>query len=214
MTIPIEYANRFLYHITHIDNLSDIIEKGLLSTNEIRRHGISHKNIAYGDIQNRISTMIVPCGNGGILHDYVPLYFCKRSPMLYAVINTQGISDQSIIYLEFSINVLEQYPSMFTDSSANSSIPPNFYPNSSNLVKLHWNLIDTWCWGHQYDTEIDVSQIKQAEALIYRILPLHSLKRIVVRDNKCKVIVENIVRECRANIPNIVIGGRDYYFTE
>ena len=214
MPIPTEYANRSLYHITHIDNLPDIIEHGLLSTNERCRLGISHNNIASEDIQYRRSTMMVSCGCGGVIHDYVPLYFCKRCPMLLAIIYNQRVSEQQIIYLEFPIQILEHNQSVFTNRSANASIPPNFYDDTSNLINLNWNAIDTWSWGQQYDNEVDISQEKQAEALIYETLPLDLLKRIVVRDNQCKVIVENIVRECRADIPNIVIGGRNYYFTE
>lgn len=213
MPIPSIYTSRSLHHITHIDNLLNIIEHGLLSSNERQHRSITHTNIAYSDIQDRRSTMLVPCGSGGRVHDYVPLYFCKRCPMLYAVINNQGVSEQQIIYLEFPIQILEQYHGVFTDASANASIPPNFYSDTSNLVNLNWDAIDTWSWGQQYDTDVDISQEKQAEALIYRTLPLDSLRRIVVRDNHCKVMVENLLRQYDAFIPIVVIGGRDYYFT-
>lgn len=214
MPIMPEYANRSLYHITHIDNLPDIIEHGLLSTNERQHRGIGHTNIAYRDIQDRRSAIIVPCGYGGVVHDYVPLYFCKRCPMLYAVIHNQGVSEQQIIYLEFPIQILEQYHSVFTDASANASIPQNFYSDTSNLVNLNWNAIDTWSWGQQYDNEVDISQEKQAEALIYRTLPLDSLRKIVVRDSHCKVMVEALLTQYSDNGSRVVIGGRNYYFTE
>ncbi len=214
MTIPTEYANRSLYHITHINNLPNIIEYGLLSTNERRRLGLTHENIAYRDIQGLRSRMLVPCGRGGGVHDYVPLYFCKRSPMLYAIIQNEIASEQQIIYLEFPIQILEHYPSVFTNASANTHIPPTFYADTLELVNLDWDAIDTWRWGQQYDTNINVSQKKQAEALIYRNLPLDSLRRIIVKDYSCKLIVENILLLYRANVSSVVIGGRNYYFTD
>lgn len=42
--IPEEYANRYSYHFTHVDNLESIISNGLISTNEKNSKGISHVN--------------------------------------------------------------------------------------------------------------------------------------------------------------------------
>jgi hypothetical protein len=115
MPIPVEYANRPLYHFTHIENLPGILKYGILSTNEMHHRGIAHKNVAYDNIQDRRSVMEVLCGCGGVVHDYVPLYFCKRSPMLYAILQRGIIDQKQIIYLEFPIQILEQYQSVFTD---------------------------------------------------------------------------------------------------
>ncbi|MGQ7112742.1 DarT ssDNA thymidine ADP-ribosyltransferase family protein, partial [Escherichia sp. TWPC-MK] len=38
-----------------------------------------------GGKQHRRSEMRVTCGPGGVVHDYVPFYFTKRSPMLLKV---------------------------------------------------------------------------------------------------------------------------------
>jgi len=47
--------------------------------------GKRHVSIAYQDIQERRSKIIVSCGPGGTLHDYVPFQFAPRSPMLYTI---------------------------------------------------------------------------------------------------------------------------------
>lgn len=211
MPIPAEFASRSLHHITHIDNLLNIIEHGILSSNERQCRNITHANIAYSDIQYRRSTMSVPCGSGGVVHDYVPLYFCKRCPMLY-VVNRRITPQNKIIYFEFPIQILAEYNSVFTDASANTVLPPNFYIDHSNLANLDWGAIDTLDWGPYCEPTGEIKKRKQAEALIYRILPLIFLKKIIVYDRNCKNQVDEITEEYGINIPTIISGQRDYYF--
>jgi ssDNA thymidine ADP-ribosyltransferase, DarT len=62
-----------IYHITHIDNLESILSVGgLLAYNVMLETQTNYTNIAYQNIQDRRATTDVPCGGGGVLHDYVP----------------------------------------------------------------------------------------------------------------------------------------------
>jgi hypothetical protein len=85
-----------LYHITAIDNLKSIAHHGAVcSKNVVTRLGIDTAGIAYEEIQQLRAEKIVQegpsgkltrvTGPGGTLHDYVPLYFAPRSPMLLAI---------------------------------------------------------------------------------------------------------------------------------
>ena len=211
MVIPPEYADRSVYHFTHINNLPNIIEHGLLSKNEKDRIGIVHEDIAHEGIQDRRSTMEVPCGNGGVVHDYVPLYFCKRSPMLFAVDKQYSI-EKNIIYLEFPIHILETCNGVFTNFSANASTTPDFYDNPYVLHKLNWKAINARYWSTiDYPSDITIKE-KQAEALFHKQLPLDQLKKIIVYDEQCKQKVERIFAEYETGCPTIEIGGSSYYF--
>lgn len=213
MVIPPEYANRSLYHITHINNLPNVIEYGLLSKNEKDRIGIVHKDIAHESIQDRRSTMEVPCGDGGVVHDYIPLYFCKRSPMLY-VVNKQYSNEKNIIYLEFPIHILETYNGVFINFSANASTTPDFFDNPFALHILNWPAIDTYYWSKSDDPSGNTKKEKQAEALFYKPLPLNQLKKIVVYDEQCKQKVERIFAAYDTGSPTIEIGDSSYYFNK
>ena len=103
MAIPSEFRNRHVYHLTHIENLPRILKHGLLSKQEMARLDLGHKSIAYEEIQDRRSSKKVPCGPGGVVHDYVPLYFCRRSSMLLAVLTNKIADQQLLVYLEFPI---------------------------------------------------------------------------------------------------------------
>lgn len=218
MVIPPEYANRSLYHITHINNLPNVIEYGLLSKNEMDRIGIVHKGIAHESIQDRRSTMEVPCGDGGVVHDYVPLYFCKRSPMLFAV-NKRYSIEKNILYLEFPIHILETCNGVLTNFSANASTTPDFFDNPSVLHILNWKAIDARYWSTPDYPSSYTKKDKQAEALFYKRLPLKQLKKIVVYDKQCKQEVERIFASYNTDSPTIEIDKPSfddpgYYFNK
>src|SRR6185295_15121809 len=97
MAIPLPFRERLVYHITHLDNLDSILESDLLSTNEREKLGLERRTIAYSEIQTRRAEMDVQCEPGGSVHDYVPLYFCARSPMLLAVVQNKIADEQLII---------------------------------------------------------------------------------------------------------------------
>ena len=138
MSVPEKYRHRYIYHFTHLDNLPQILTTGLFSHNELSRLGKKHMSIAYNEIQGRRAALSVPCGPSGVVHDYVPFYFCTRSSMLLAVVNNKIADQMFIIYLCFPLTIIEECPSVFTDAAANTSVAPSFYDNPADLDSLNW----------------------------------------------------------------------------
>jgi len=214
MPIPAEHTHRTVSHFTHIENLPEILEHGLLSTNEKDRLGIGHNTIAYNDIQCRRAEMQVPCGTGGLVHDYVPLYFCIRSPMLNAVVTNKIADEQLIVYLEFPISIMDRYSYVFTDASANTFDPPNFFTDPSDLNRIDWNAVQTWKWSSKHDegNNRPIRQRKMAELLIHRHLPITEILRVVVWNNTFKEDVVKIFDEAGLVCPTVIAGEKKYYF--
>jgi hypothetical protein len=208
MSVPDEFKNRYVYHFTHVENLHDILEYGLLSTNEKKRLGIEHTAIAYEDIQERRSCMDVPCGRRGVVHDYVPLYFCKRSSMLLAVVNGKIADQQFIIYFDFPIDIMDRYPFVLTDASANTSRPPNFYDSEENLSKLKWDHIDSQKWAM---TSEKAKQSRQAELLIYKCIPIADVSKIIVWNESIRDIVLDAYKKIKKTPPQIGFDNFRYY---
>lgn len=78
--------NTLLYHITHVCNLPNIIKSGGLWCDKKRvGKGFDSTNIAHADIKERRLKIPVPLYSGTTLANYVPFYFCNRSPMLYSI---------------------------------------------------------------------------------------------------------------------------------
>ena len=140
-SIPQEYKNKYFYHFTHIENLESILKNGLLSTNKKNEYKISHTNIANETIQERRSEMNVTCSPYGKVHDYVPFYFTTTNPMLLGLVNRKNIDQPFIIFFAIPIEKILEKKVIFTDTSANTSTPPNFYNNPNDLKKLNWDAI-------------------------------------------------------------------------
>jgi hypothetical protein len=70
----------------HIDNLTGILQRGgMYAPNHIPHDGIGYRAIHHQHIQERRTARSVPCGPGGVIHDYVPFYFGSLPPMLLAL---------------------------------------------------------------------------------------------------------------------------------
>ena len=110
-----------IYHITHLNNLQGILQRGGLLP--YSKQPPVRQNVAYGHIQARRAQVVVPVGPRGKLHDYVPFYFCPRSPMLYAI-HTQQTDYQGgqrpILHLVSSAQKVAEadIPFVFTDRHA------------------------------------------------------------------------------------------------
>lgn len=213
MSVPSEHTNRHIYQFTHLENLPRILQHGLLSYNEKERLGISHTSIAAKSIQERRAGMVVPTGPGGVVHDYVPFYFCSRSPMLLSVVNAKNVDQLHLLYLGVSIDVLCSADAVFTNASANTIMPPVFYSDPSDLNNLDWANIDSKKWGSPSD---EVRHARMAEALIHTRLEVSEIEHIIVWNKMVKEKVEEIYEEADIEPPYIGLdgyNGRYFYFT-
>ncbi|MGI2192916.1 DarT ssDNA thymidine ADP-ribosyltransferase family protein [Shewanella baltica] len=211
MSIPQNLKGRYAYHFTLFDNLESIIDSGLLCTNIKNQRGISHKDIAEQGIQGRRSTMPVPCSGGFFVHDYVPFYFSKKTSMQLGVINKKNVDQPLLIYFAIPIEILELKAGVvFSDSSANTDTPPNFYNASSvnMLDSLNWAAIDNKKWGCPSDV---YRHQKMAELLVPGSIQIAEVSYVVVWNEWIKADVENIFRSKNLQPPVIRYDGDHYY---
>lgn len=108
-----------LYHMTHIDNLSLILQsKQILPHNRISQ---------YTDISNRTvnarRNKVEPCF-GNQVHDYVPLYSNPRNAILYVVQNNHP---EDIILLEIDNKICLQPQTIFSYKNAAADDAEFFY---------------------------------------------------------------------------------------
>lgn len=216
MSIPEKHRQRNAYHFTSLDNLGSIIEYGgIFSTNQKNTHRITHTNIANEGIQNRRASMQIPSLNNRVVHDYVPFYFAKKTPMQLAVINKKNIDQQFIIYFSIPISLLKSVPgAYFTDASANTDIPPNFFSGNHQANKLDlldWEIIDSYRWS--YAEGVEKNQ-KMAELLLPNYVPLCEVNQIITWDNSISDYVKDAFQDQGIVAPNIVENNFEHYYGE
>ena len=205
MPIPAPHVNRYIYHFSHIDNLPGLLQTGFLANNHADFPITGHRSVAERGIQERRANMVVTCGPGGVVHDYVPLYFGSLSPMLLGVINKKNVDQMEMLYFEFPIALLDSEEVVFTDASANTNPPPNFYSNPENLTNLNWTEIDSLRWSSAND---GLRHQRMAEVLIHNHLPLMAAQRVVVWSDRERIRVQEYVAAAGVPFPPIEFESR------
>ena len=135
----------------------------------------------------------------GNLHDYIPFYFAPRSPMLYAIyqgkVERYANSQNQIIYVITRTDKILQagLDYVFTDGHAVIGFS-EFYKNFEYLDKFDWSVMKSRYW---FDTEDDPDRKRrrQAEFLVYEIVPVKVFSGFAVKSKKMKNKVEQVFTE-------------------
>jgi len=214
---------RLIHHITHIEHLARIIaEGGLVCDADAATCNLCSKSIAYGSIKERRAMTKVQnlrgekIAAGGMLSDYVPFYFCNRSPMLGAVhkglIPDYAGGQREIIYLVASAEAVAKtnLTWCFTDGHGIEGLT-EFYDDLTELTKIDWNAVETWRWGGRWlEIDPDVKRRKQAEFLVHAKFPWELIERIAVLDRSTAAKVREIISGV-GHQPRVTIESNWYY---
>ena len=205
----------YIYHITHVDNLSSIIAAdGLRTCRDLRNDDVDYVDIAHETLQDWRSTKRVLCGPGGVIHDYVPFYFAPRSPMLCAihngkVPNYQGGQGQ-VLHLVSSVQVVEKSALSFVFTDGHSRIDfTEFYDDLSDLDELDWQIMKEKYWSDT-NADNDRKRRRQAEFLVHEFFPWGLIDSIGVPGPRMKDRVESILAD--SNHKPLVRICRDWYY--
>ena len=189
-----------IYHITHINNLTSIINSGgLIALSILKQKQVSYTNIAYENIQDQKGKKIVSCGVRGVLYDYVPFYFAPRSPMLYTIHkgNVPGYQhgQTSIIHFLVEIEAIAKSDLAFVFTDGHPIMAKsNFYEDIQQLYYIiDWELMESKYW-HDTDEDNSRKRRRQAEFLIHKFCPWTLVKEISVINNDVKIKVQKILQ--------------------
>ncbi|HEY0231072.1 MAG TPA: DUF4433 domain-containing protein [Dokdonella sp.] len=199
-----------IFHITSIQNLPAIFGSGvLLSKNALGAANTLYANIAYATIQARRANQQVECGPGGVIHDYVPFYFAPQSPMLYAV-HTGTVpgcvgGQAEIVHFESSAQNIRAAGLGFAFFDMHSSVAlSQAYDDLGQLGAVAWDVIteapsnDGYCRYWQSDINKPKyarrKELRQAEFLVHRAVPLHLVTRVGVLNEQARERVDEIAR--------------------
>lgn len=150
-----------IYHITDVENLPGILAAGGLRSDAAMA---AHEPtvIGYGHIKQRRMTEIrVDCCGGRFVGEFVPFYFCPRSPMLYAVnqgnAGRQRGCQRSIVHIVSTIGaaISQNRPWAISDGNA-GAFHTEFFSDLAVLSQLDWEAIRATQWQgrtHQKSAE-------------------------------------------------------------
>lgn len=166
--------------MTHIDNVAHIHQYG------ITHHSSTYANPHYKPIGN--VDLITKRGeyllsNGHYLGEYIPFYFCVKSPMLYVLQKKGLVIPADVVYCVTSVEtiIVAGLSFLFTDGHAYEKIT-HFY-GAEDIVNIRhlvdFNAVNARQWGVSPDS-MDVKRRKQAEFLVLGDIPRSAVLGFIV----------------------------------
>lgn len=170
-----------MVHFTHLDNLPSIVAAGRLSCDDRARQGQLRTEVGDPEIKENRRRRRVPVEPHGTVGDYVPFYFCARSPMMYRIAcdcrdsvpgRYQG-GDRPLIYLAARVGSIvdRRLRWIATDGNAAAAIT-RFTTDIRELGEMiDWPLLTAEKW-HNTLEDNDRQRRRMAELLVHREVPL------------------------------------------
>jgi O-acetyl-ADP-ribose deacetylase (regulator of RNase III) len=206
---PPPFRYRFLYYITHVDNIPSILQNGILSHEEIEKRGIKFTAIYNKDVVNLRKGKKTPDNKS--LWYYANLYLQPRNPMMYVVKRMiqakQPDLEELAVIVCFRGPAYETPGALITDGNAASS-GTTIYPISKrNEVWERIRDVD----GLEYWKEEDGSKRRiMAEILIpERYAPEH-IQSILVPSDSSKEKVESLLKNSQSQL-HVIVDPRTFF---
>jgi len=197
-------ANPKIYHITHLRNLSQIVQAGAIwSDSERIAQSVDAEIVGMSKIKARRIELRVNCHPGTRVGEYVPFYFCPRSIMLYILHMgnhpelTYREGQGPILHLRADLMATIRWADQnevrwaFSDSNAGGRLA-RFFKSISDLDKINWAAVEATDFR-----PMQVREGKQAEFLVYKSLPWELIECIGVKDADIERQVNDILRDAR-----------------
>jgi ssDNA thymidine ADP-ribosyltransferase, DarT len=173
MTAPADIP---IYHITDIANLRGIVAGGGLRS-DVAMAQFNPEVIGYDHIKKRRATEIrVGCCGNRFVGEFVPFYYCPRSPMLFSInkgnTGRPAGCQRSIVHLVSKVGLALNGAADWAISDGNAGAYHSlFYKDLKELGGLDWQAIRATQWQGQ-------THQKMAEFLVADFFPWNAFEKI------------------------------------
>ena len=174
--MTLDPTKTLIYHITDVENLPGILAEGGLHSDAVmaQRHPtvIGHDHIK----RRRREELRVICCGMRFVGEFVPFYFCPRSPMLYTInLGNTGRPvgcQRSIVHLMSTVAVGVALGRAWAISDGNAGASyTSFYSGLDALESLDWDAIHATSWKSR-------THQKSAELLVADFCPWAAIHKI------------------------------------
>jgi hypothetical protein len=191
-----------IYHITHMDNLPEILRAGVLWSDAKRIElGLACSVVGMSSIKaRRLHELPMKCHPGTRVGEYVPFYFCPRSIMLYILhmgnhpeLTYRG-GQGPIVHLVADLRATVAWADVqrrrwaFSTSNAGAYYV-DFYADLGGLDKIDWPAVAASDFRDPL-----VKEGKQAEFLVLESFPWQLVEEIGVLDPAIETRVRTVLR--------------------
>jgi ssDNA thymidine ADP-ribosyltransferase, DarT len=204
-----DLSKTLLYHITDVSNLFHIVAGGcLLSDSGLAT--VVHQVIGYGNIKLRRMTQYrVPCCANRFVGEFVPFYYCPRSPMLYTVnkgnTGRPAGCQSDIVHLVSSVAAALKLNRPWAISDVNAGAGYAVFSNDLDALEtLDWNAIGSRQWQGKMSA-------KQAEFLVLDRFEWSSISAIGCHNASTVDKVTAMLAQHPGPHPQVLVESSWYY---
>lgn len=194
---------KLLYHFTALDSFESIVRHGLLSRADLSELGINFIDTADHNILQERETRLQ-------LSTYIPFHFHIHTPYDFAVRNSHP--NNNFIYLcllrEYGLNngfsILPYHPA--------SNEHPQILDYQHGFEAIDWETMEM-SKAQARDKGIDERyhrQVRMAECLSPRCVPIAAFQSIVVKNDDDQAIIQEVLNSYGIN--GIYVDVKPYYF--
>lgn len=192
--MPINPAEIAIYHITDVANLRSILAAGGLHSDAMMAQRDPAVIIGYDHIKRRrLEEITVDCCNNRHVGEFVPFYFCPRSPMLYTInrgnTGRPAGCQRTVVHLVSTLATGLALGRDWAVSSGNAGAYHTTFDNQLLAVAtLDWDAIRALSWaGRQHQ--------KMAEFLVADFFPFAAVQTIGCQNSEVAQEVSRILAE-------------------
>lgn len=191
-----------LYYMAHLEYLESFLKNGILSKRKIIEDKVPFKDISDHDVQNIRHNKLDSIYHRAI-HDYVPLYYLPKTPMLYS---RREIQSKLLFFVINIQKLLLNTHHIFSDGNA-AGHETAFSKNIPDDQEIY-DLIKSGNWTNNWVPDKVKKRKIQMEVLVYPKVELDFIDKIICFDD---VVLNEIKNKFPLlNIPVLV--DKSFYF--
>lgn len=180
---------RLLYHLTRLSNLDSIINNGLVSRKILEDNSMIFSDVADPQIMNERKRFK--------LDKYVPFHFHPYSSFDVAVKNSY---DEEFIYICISRQLARNNNFLILPRHPLSVDEVEIFDYDNGINIIDWDAMEKSSTESTY-----CKNVKMAECLTERVIPIDCFHSIAVRNDEIKELVEEKLKLVETAIPFVNI---------
>ena len=184
---------RELYYITHIDNLSSILDRGVLSHAKMEAEGVHSTPIYDVEIVSRRNSKTTPDKRN--LWSYANLYFQPCNAMMYRVVHEK--ESKNLVVVGVSTKVLTEQGTFITDGNAAHETTQFYYPSKGlEILRQQWSIIRSDWWNRDDGSKRKI----MAECLIPEHVKPEYIQNIYVASNSARDAIQKNIGDANISV--------------
>lgn len=206
-----------ILRLIHVDNLYIYLRRGgVYAANFTPQDNLTYRTIYNVEIQQKRRAIRIPCGQGGVIHDYVPFYFGYLSPMLLQLktgrVAGYAEGQEPLIYLVSTVQAVRDAGEGFVFSDGHGLATfTAWYDTLDDLDQVDWDMINQQYWADNME-DPDRQRRKQAEFLVHRFCEWPLIIGIAVMNETAKKRVEQILSRFPEDLHKPVVLRPNWYY--